>query len=59
MSDPEHTEGHAYDHPDPEAIERTTAPQQPYSMRQVGIGFLVFFVGVALTFGLALGLAGI
>ena len=34
--------------------ERSTAPQSSYSMRQVGIGFLVLLVGAAITFGIPL-----
>lgn len=34
--------------------ERTTAPQSPYSMRQVGIGFAVLLVGLLVTFGVPL-----
>lgn len=33
---------------------RATAPQTPYSGRQVGIGLIVFVVGVAVTFGIPL-----
>ncbi|MFB6170342.1 MAG: hypothetical protein ABEJ06_04260 [Haloarculaceae archaeon] len=33
-------------------IERQTAPQQPYTMRDVGIGFVVAIVGLAIVFGL-------
>jgi len=43
------------DYPDPP--ERSTAPQSDYSMRDVGIGFVVMFVGVAVTFGVPLLLA--
>lgn len=32
------------------ATERTTAPQSPYTMRRVGIGFVVLVVGVLLVF---------
>lgn len=35
---------------------RSTAPQSEYSTRDVGVGFAVLLVGVALTFGLAIGL---
>lgn len=33
---------------------RATAPQTPYSGRQVGIGLIVFVVGVVVTFGIPL-----
>ncbi|WP_457590054.1 DUF7550 family protein [Halalkalicoccus salilacus] len=39
------------------AAERTTAPQSPYSMRQVGIGFVVLVVGLLVVFGVPLVLA--
>ena len=35
---------------------RGTAPQSPYAMRDVGVGLVVFLVGVAVTFGLPLAL---
>ena len=31
--------------------ERTTAPQSAYSVRQVGIGFLILLIGLALIVG--------
>lgn len=37
--------------------DRTTAPQSPYSNRQIAVGILVLVVGVAVTFGLGLVLA--
>lgn len=36
------------------AAERTTAPQSPYTMRQVGIGFAVLLVGLLVAFGFPL-----
>jgi hypothetical protein len=36
---------------------RSTAPQSDYVLAQVGFGFLVLLVGLALTFGLAFVLA--
>jgi hypothetical protein len=36
------------------AAERTTAPQSPYTMRQVGIGFAILLVGLLIAFGLPL-----
>ncbi|WP_101296609.1 DUF7550 family protein [Halegenticoccus soli] len=41
---------------DTTAGPRSTAPQSPYSMRQVGIGFAVLLVGLAITFGIPLAL---
>ena len=35
---------------------RSTAPQSDNTMRDVGVGFGVFAVGLVLTFGLAFGL---
>ena len=29
---------------------RQTSPQQPYTMRDVGVGFVVLFVGVVVVF---------
>jgi hypothetical protein len=43
--------------PDREPPLRNTAPQSNYTMGQVGLGFAVLLVGVALTFGLAVLLA--
>ncbi|MFB6353379.1 MAG: hypothetical protein ABEJ92_04775 [Halobacteriales archaeon] len=37
--------------------ERETAPQSPYSMRQVGIGLVVLVAGAVVAFGLPLALA--
>lgn len=34
--------------------DRTTAPQSPYSSREVGIGLLVFLIGTGVIFGLPL-----
>lgn len=36
----------------PEA--RSTAPQSPFTIRDVGIGFVVLLVGLLLTFGIPL-----
>ena len=36
------------------AVERTTAPQSPYSSRAAGIGFVVMLIGVAVVFGVPL-----
>lgn len=35
---------------------RSTAPQSDYTMRDVGVGFVVALVGVAVVFGLPLAL---
>lgn len=37
-----------------EQIGRVTAPQQEYSMRQVGLGFVVLLVGLVVAFGVPL-----
>ena len=42
-------EGHTYADPDEDA-ERSTAPQSPYTNRQVGIGAAVALAGMALVF---------
>lgn len=34
--------------------ERTTAPQSPYTMGQVGVGFVVLLVGLLVVFGIPL-----
>jgi hypothetical protein len=56
------TETGEYDPTDPEPPaheppRRNTAPQSEYTARQVGLGFLVLAVGLAVIVGLALGLA--
>lgn len=33
---------------------RATAPQTPYTSRQVGIGLVIFVIGVVVTFGVPL-----
>jgi len=43
--------------PEREPPHRSTAPQSPFTPRQVAIGFLVLFVGAAVIVGLALALA--
>ncbi len=47
---------HGHDHPEPEGIVRTTAPQQAFGSREVGVGLVVFAVGLVLTFGIPLAL---
>lgn len=58
MSDDDHadhddthddTHGH-----DVEGLERITSPMEDYSMKQVGIGFAIFFVGLLVAFALPL-----
>lgn len=44
------------DLPSREPPLRGTAPQSPYTMRDVGLGFVVLLVGVAIAFGLPLAL---
>jgi len=66
MADDHDDHGHGEDRPDydpghkdlPERAPplRSTAPQSDYTVRDVGVGVLVLFIGVALTFGLALAL---
>ncbi len=43
--------------PDTEPPLRSTAPQSDYTMGQVGIGFVIMLVGLAVVFGLPLALA--
>lgn len=40
------------DDAEPEAGERTTAPQSDYGSRDVGLGIVVFLVGAAVAFGI-------
>lgn len=42
------TEGHAYAHP--HGPERSTAPQSPYTNREVGIGAVIALAGMILVF---------
>jgi hypothetical protein len=44
------------DHDDADGDERTTAPQSEYTGREVGIGFVVMLVGVAVSLALPLAL---
>lgn len=39
---------------DDELWARETAPQSPYTARQIGIGLVVLVVGLAIAFGLPL-----
>ena len=64
MSDDDYHGEHEDDHADGDfdaeyATERTTAPQGPYSTRDVGVGFAVLLVGVVLVFGVPLLVLGI
>ena len=36
------------------AAERTTAPMSEYGSREVGLGVVVFAIGIAVTFGVPL-----
>ena len=53
LSDPEKRadaeHGRDVDH-----LERVTAPMQEFGMREVGVGFVVLAVGLAITLGLPL-----
>ena len=53
MSDPEkradEEHGRDVDH-----LERVTSPMQEFGTREVGVGFVVLAVGLAVTFGLPL-----
>lgn len=42
--------------PEPRPDERQTAPQGPYTTRQVGIGFLIAVLGMVLVFGVPIAL---
>lgn len=46
-----HDEMHGHD---VEGLERVTSPMQPYSMREVGIGFAVLLVGLVVAFAIPL-----
>lgn len=39
---------------DEPTTERSTAPQSPYTAKQIGIGALIAAVGIAVTFGIPL-----
>jgi len=43
--------------PETEPPRRSTAPQSPYTARQVAFGFVVLLLGLAVTFGLGIALA--
>jgi hypothetical protein len=58
-ADDDHDEADVDDHaeaeePQREWEERHTAPQSPYSGRDVGVGAVVALVGVLITFGVPL-----
>ena len=46
-----HDEMHGHD---VEGLERVTSPMQPYSKREVGIGFVVLVVGLVVAFAIPL-----
>jgi hypothetical protein len=51
--DPDHHESHdveGSDHPEPRPDHRQTAPQGPYTNRQVGVGALIALVGIVVVF---------
>ena len=48
------TSDHDSDVPEDEEVGRTTAPQSPYTDRQVGIGFAVLAVGLLVAFAVPL-----
>jgi hypothetical protein len=50
----DHNDDHADHGHDVEGLNRVTSPMQDYSMSQVGIGFAVLVVGLAVTFALPL-----
>lgn len=41
---------------EPDGDERVTSPMQEFTARQVGIGFAVLLVGVAIAFGVPIAL---
>lgn len=54
----EESEPDAAEGPEEAAVwTRDTAPQTPYTMRQVGLGLVVFAVGAVVAFGIPLALA--
>lgn len=59
MSDEADTEAEAEsDQPGEDGVwSRETAPQTPFTLRQVGIGLVIAVVGAAVAFGLPLALA--
>jgi hypothetical protein len=52
----DHSDHEHHPHGDEEA-GRVTSPMQQFTTGQVGVGFLVLLVGLAMTFGLTLALA--
>lgn len=57
MSEEAATEAEASEPGEDGVWARETAPQSPYSMRQVGIGLVVLAIGAAVAFGVPLALA--
>ena len=51
LHDHEARVGEAHGH-DVEGLDRVTAPMQSFGTREVGVGFVVLAVGLAVTFGL-------
>jgi len=47
-------EGHGHDHEAEFATERETAPQSPYTTRDVGVGAAIAFVGMLVVFAVPL-----
>lgn len=50
MDDHDHSDVEHGEATDTELEKRTTAPQSGYSMRDVGVGFVVMAVGLVVTF---------
>jgi len=58
MSDhDDHADDEHHPHESEYATERTTAPQSEYTMRDVGVGFMVALVGMVIVFAVPLLLA--
>lgn len=63
----QHGAGHGGDHGDDHgdgfdaeyATERETAPQGPFTTRDVGVGFVIALVGMALVFGVPIAMLGL
>ncbi|WP_254537860.1 OadG family protein [Halomarina litorea] len=47
---PDEHDHHDSDTPEPRPDHRTTAPQSPYTNRDVGVGFVVALVGMLVVF---------
>lgn len=57
MTEDDHADHEPHPNEKEYATERTTAPQSPYTSRDVVAGFVVALVGMALVFGVPLLLA--